>query len=92
MLTGLLLCSSSVCRWRSCFVAALDDGVDAVGPTLGTGSSGRAVVNTLWTSLAITVLAVAVGTAAAFVTERSQAPGRRWLRVAMLASLVSAPW
>jgi iron(III) transport system permease protein len=88
--TGLLLLLVGL-PLAQLFTTALDEGVDAVGQTLGTGSSGRAVVNTLWTSLAITVLAVAVGTAAAFVTERSQAPGRRWLRVAMLASLVSAP-
>ncbi len=73
------------------FTTALDDGMDEVRRTLGTGDTGRAVLNTLWTSLAVTVLAVAGGTAAAFVTERSNAPGRRWLRVALLASLLSAP-
>jgi iron(III) transport system permease protein len=73
------------------FTTALDEGLDDVQRTLGTGGSGRAVLNTLWTSLAITVLAVVGGTAAAFVTERSRAPGRRWLRVALLASLLSAP-
>ena len=73
------------------FTTALDDGMGEVRRTLGTGDTGRAVLNTLWTSLAVTVLAVAGGTAAAFVTERSNAPGRRWLRVALLASLLSAP-
>ena len=55
------------------------------------GASGRAVVNTLWTSVVVTVLATAGGTAAALVTERSRAPGRRWLRAALVASLVGAP-
>jgi iron(III) transport system permease protein len=73
------------------FATALEDGVGTARRTLSAEGTGRAVLNTVWTSLAITVLAVAGGTAAAFVTERSRAPGRRWLRVAMLASLLSAP-
>lgn len=71
-------------------VAALDDGSRGVRAALS-GTSGRAVVNTLWTSAAITVLAVVAGTAAALVTERSHTPGRSWLRAAMVAALVSAP-
>lgn len=70
---------------------ALGEGSGSVRRTLAGNGSARAVLNTLWTSLATTVLAVAGGTAAAFVTERSRAPGRRWLRVALLASLLSAP-
>jgi len=73
------------------FATALSDGVDAVVRTLTVAGSGQAVLNTLWTSLATTVLAVGGGTAAAFVTERSRAPGRRALRVALLASLLGAP-
>ena len=49
------------------------------------------MVNTVWTSVAIAVLATAGGAAAALVTERSQAPGRRWLRWALVGSLVCAP-
>lgn len=48
-------------------------------------------MNTLSTSLAITVLAVAGGVTAAFITERSAAPGRAWLRAALIASLLAAP-
>ena len=73
------------------FRTAWGDGLDSVRQTLGADGTGTAVVNTLWTSLATTVLAVAAGTAAALVIERSRAPGRRWLRGSMLASLLTAP-
>lgn len=73
------------------FATAFDGGVGAVHRALSATGTGEAVLNTVWTSLAVTVLAVAGGTAAALVTERSRAPGRRWLRGAMLASLLSAP-
>ena len=52
--TGLLLLLVGL-PLAQLFMTALDEGVDAVGQTLGTGSSARAVVNTLWTSLAIPV-------------------------------------
>ena len=70
---------------------ALADGAAAAATTVTSGGTGRAVINTLWTSLAITGLAVAGGTAAAVVVERSGVPGRRWLRTAMIASLLTAP-
>lgn len=73
------------------FATAFEDGVDGARRTLSAAGTGQALLNTVWTSLAVTVLAVAGGTAAGFVTERSRAPGRGWLRVAMLASLLSAP-
>lgn len=73
------------------FRTAWGDGPGAVRQTLGADGTATAVANTLWTSLATTVLAVVAGTAAALVIERSRAPGRRWLRGSMLASLLSAP-
>ncbi len=73
------------------FAVALEDGPAAVGRTLRTGATGQAVVNTVWTSLAVTVLGLLGGAAAAFVTERSRAPGRGWLRGALLAALLGAP-
>jgi iron(III) transport system permease protein len=73
------------------FLTAFEDGVATLRRTLSEPGTARAVVNTVWTSVAVTALAVAGGTAAAFVTERSAAPGRRWLRLAMLASLLDAP-
>lgn len=72
------------------FGTALEDGTGALRRTLG-GSTGRAVFNTLWTSVAVTAIAVTAGTGAAFATERSSAPGRRWLRVALIAALLTAP-
>jgi iron(III) transport system permease protein len=73
------------------FAAALGDGWGPVRRTLTGGGSGTAVVNTAWTAAAATLLAVTVGAATAFVTERSHAPGRRALRAALLASLLAAP-
>jgi iron(III) transport system permease protein len=73
------------------FSAAFARGAGDAWSAVSGDGSGRAVLNTVWTSLAVSALAVAVGTMAALVTERSRAPGRRWLRGAMLASLLSAP-
>ncbi len=60
--------------------SGIASGLDAVTLT--------AVGNSLVTAAMVTVLAVAAGTAAAFLTERSSAPGRRWLRLALLLPLV----
>jgi len=76
--------------WRL-FAAALDDGAVTALRTLTDGRTTRAVVNTLWTSLAVTVLSVSVGAAAAYVTERGRAPGRTLLRGSMVAALLAAP-
>jgi iron(III) transport system permease protein len=73
------------------FATAVEDGVGTTWRSLGKAGTGQAVFNTVWTSLAVTILAVAAGTAAAVITESSRAPGRRWLRAAMLAALLSAP-
>lgn len=73
------------------FMTALEQGWAPVRRTLGGGGTGEAVFNTIWTSVAATGLAVVGGTVAALVTERSQAPGRRWLRAAMIGSLLTAP-
>lgn len=73
------------------FGTALEDGWAPIPDTLLAGGTGRAVWNTVWTSLSVTVLAVAFGALAAFATERSQAPGARWLRAALVASLLTAP-
>lgn len=73
------------------FMTAVEGGLAPVRRTLGTGGTAKAVVNTMWTSVAITAVAVVAGAAAAFVTERSSTPGRRWLRAALVASLLTAP-
>src|SRR5687767_8434111 len=73
------------------FATALGDGMGPAWQALTGAGTSRAVLNTLWTSAVITVLAVAGGAAAAFVTERSEAPGRHWLRFALIGTLLSAP-
>lgn len=73
------------------FATALENGVGSALRTVSGPGTVQAVVNTLWTSVAVTALAVGGGAAAALVTERSAAPGRVWLRGAMVASLLSAP-
>jgi iron(III) transport system permease protein len=73
------------------FRTGLSGGLLAAIRTLTGDGTGRAIANTVWTALAAAVLAVAGGTAAALVTERSRAPGRGALRGALLACLLSAP-
>jgi iron(III) transport system permease protein len=51
-------------------------------------SAGPSIVASLWTSVAATVLAVTVGATLAVLTERTDVPGRRGLRVAMLLALI----
>lgn len=63
-------------------------GPAAVADAFGGAGSGRAAVNTLWTSVVVTPLALAAGTAAAFVTERSGARGRAALRLAVVGALL----
>lgn len=91
VLAALLLLVLAGLPLARLFATAFEGGAGTARRTLSVAGTGQAVVNTVWTSLAITVLAVTAGTAAAFVTERSRAPGRRQLRAALLASLLSAP-
>ncbi|CAN5430929.1 iron ABC transporter permease [soil metagenome] len=56
------------------------------------GRSLQAIGNTLGVALAVTALAVSGGVAAALVTERSAARGRRWLRLGMLLPLLTPPF
>ncbi len=48
--------------------------------------------HTLLTGLGATFIAVAIGAGAALVTERAAAPGRRWLRLAMILPLLVPPF
>lgn len=66
--------------FRAALSAGTDGAIDAVSRT----GVGRAALNTVWTAVAVTPVAVMAGTAAAMVTERSAAPGRRGLRIAVL--------
>lgn len=65
---------------------ALEEGVGTLGESVG--SAGSAIWASLWTSLAATLLAVAIGATLAVLTERTDVPGRRGLRLAMLLALI----
>lgn len=63
---------------------AVGEGVDATRDAFRQAGSGRAAWNTVWTAAAVTPIAVVGGTAAALVTERTAAPARSALRVAVV--------
>jgi iron(III) transport system permease protein len=65
---------------------ALENGLAPLIDTVA--SSGSAVWATLWTSLAATVLALGIGASLAVLTERTDVPGRRGLRLAMLLAFI----
>jgi iron(III) transport system permease protein len=65
---------------------ALEDGPAALGASVASASS--AVAGSAWTSLAASVLAVALGGGLAVLTERTAVPGRRGLRLAMLVAFI----
>ncbi len=66
--------------------AALEEGVAPLVDAVTT--AGPAVAASVWTSLAATILALLIGVAMAVVTERTDVPGRRGLRLAMLLALI----
>jgi iron(III) transport system permease protein len=74
------------------FAAVAGQGWASAWQALGGPGSLQAVVNTLWVGIAVTVVAVAGGVAAALVTERSGVPGRRWLRIGVLLPLLIPPF
>lgn len=53
---------------------------------------GSAVNNTLLIGSMVSVATVLLGVAAAFLTERSSIPGRRWLRLGILLPLLVPPF
>ena len=65
---------------------ALEDGLAALAAAVA--SAAPAIAASLWTSLGATVVAVAVGASLAFLTERTDVPGRRGLRLAMLVAFI----
>jgi iron(III) transport system permease protein len=66
--------------------AALEEGVAPLVDAVTT--AGPAIAASVWTSLAATILALLIGVAMAVVTERTDVPGRRGLRLAMLLALI----
>lgn len=73
------------------FAAALADGRQALAGLAGQRLA-RPLLNTLWTSAVVALVAVTGATAAAWVTERSAAPGRRWLRLGLVLPLLVPPY
>ena len=73
-------------------MVAAGDGPAALAAALGGPLAARAILNSLWTAASVALLSVAVGTAAALVTERGKARGRGVLRTAMLAQLLVPPF
>lgn len=71
--------------------AAVIDGREAVRG-LADARLASAIFNTVWTSGVVTVLAVGVAGAAAWVTERGSVPGRAGLRLGMLLPLLIPPY
>lgn len=65
---------------------ALEEGVAPMVDALASASA--ATWATLWTSLGATALALAMGGVFAVLTERSEVPGRRGLRLAMLVAFI----
>jgi iron(III) transport system permease protein len=65
---------------------ALEEGLETLFEAVA--SAGPAISASIWTSLAATVLAVLIGGVIAVLTERTDVPGRRGLRLAMLLALI----
>ena len=71
---------------------ALESGVATLVATVLSPPVLSAIVASAWTSAAVAVLAVVLGTAAALVTERLGVPGARWLRLGIFAALLVPPF
>ncbi len=65
---------------------ALEDGLQPLVEAVA--SAAPAIVASLWTSLGSAVLALALGGTLAILTERTDVPGRRGLRLAVLLAFI----
>jgi iron(III) transport system permease protein len=90
--TSALLLALVVVPLLKLFAVVAGQGWAPVRQALGGPGALHAVVNTVWVGIAAAVLAVTGGLAAAMVTERSQVPGRRWLRIGLLLPLLIPPF
>ena len=68
------------------FGAALENGLGGMWEAVA--SAWTSIWTSLWSSLGATILAVLAGGAIAFLTERTDVPGRRALRLAMLVAFI----
>ena len=71
---------------------ALERGPGVLFGTLAEARVAGAIWNSAWTGALVALIAVAAGTAAALVTERTRIPGRRWLRLGVVAPLIVPPF
>jgi iron(III) transport system permease protein len=71
---------------------AVEDGPAGLARALGGPLALTAVVNTIWTSATVAILATVTGTAAALLTERWAGPARTRLRALLLAPLIVPPF
>ena len=89
---GLLLVLLVVIPLLELFRGAIGEGWASAGQAFRGTGTGTVVVNTLWTGVFATFLAVLVGASAAFATERVQVPARKSLRLGLLLPLVTPPF
>ena len=92
LVAGVLLLLLVVIPLFELFRGAIGEGWTPAGEAFRGTGTGTVVANTLWTGAAATLLAVVVGAAAAFVTERVPIPARNWLRLGLLLPLVTPPF
>lgn len=92
LIAGILLIVLVVIPLLELFRGAIGEGWTSAGQALRGSGTGTVVANTLWTGAVATLLAVLVGAAAAFVTERVRIPARNWLRMGLLVPLVTPPF
>jgi iron(III) transport system permease protein len=71
---------------------AVEDGPAGLARALGGPLALTAVINTIWTSATVALLATATGTAAALLTERWAGTARTRLRALLLAPLIMPPF
>jgi iron(III) transport system permease protein len=71
---------------------AVEDGPAGLALALGGPLALTAVINTIWTSAAVAILATVTGTAAALLTERWAGSARTRLRALLLAPLIVPPF
>jgi iron(III) transport system permease protein len=89
---GILLALLVAVPLFELFRGAIGEGWSSAGQAFRGTGTGTVIANTLWTGAVATLLAVGVGAAAAWVTERLRIPARNWLRLGLLLPLVTPPF
>ena len=89
---GILLALLVAVPLFELFRGAIGEGWASSGQAFRGTGTGTVIANTLWTGAVATLLAVGIGAAAAWVTERLRIPARNWLRLGLLLPLVTPPF